>query len=543
MFCPNCGERMDDDSVFCGNCGNSLENNEKQHNRYIEQSVQYKNTTVPKNEQQSTGMHHQPVQSEQFVNQKQEQAFNDNLSNQKHGKKKKKGKMIAIIILIIILGSIGGVAYWFLTSPVFEMKKLLEKEKYQDLVDLYNDDIEGEVIQEDVANILLNKLILEKIDEYYLEEDDSSYEEIFDMLTIFIELDNKELSTVASNSLADVIATYESKLIVAEAEKEYESGDYLRAIEKYEQISEESNDYEFVTEKIQEAKDTYKISILEATITATTEEEYTTAISLLTTALSVLTDDVDLLERKSELELGYAELAKSNALQQASELIKNNDYESALDLLNEKCSLLPDDTDLNNLLSSTKDSYITYTTNEVNGLVEESKYDEAITMIENAISIVPNDSLNTLKEDILDMKPVELSSLTIAEQEKVTQVTDMVVTKDTVGNTYAPGNLFLFEGNNPYSSYESYFKVYLGKEYSKLVFELAVDEAGYSKAVEFNIFGDETKLIYNKDNITRTYAPEIVEVNVSDVEWLYISRPKGTSGCITLILSNPVLYK
>ncbi len=531
MFCPNCGEKISDDSKFCGECGAIIESVSSQASQ---QEIIHKQEDVQTNKNFS---------KKSECNVSGEKGIKP--SKAKNKKKLSKVKLILLLIFIIILAILAGSGFWYFNSSAFELTKELRKGEYENVVDIYNDECVENAVEKAIVDQLLERDINSGVNSY--NESELSYEEIYEILTIYTEIEDAELLELAQNALEQIITNYENAMLELEADEAYETGDYLAAIEKYEQIDTDIEGYDEIASKVVEAKEAYKVTILEQTESATEENDYVNYISLVTTALSVMPEDEELLARKSELESGYTELVKEDTLEQVGEFVKELDYEAALELLENRLASLGEDEDLVNLLVSTQEAYVAYITDEVSVLVDDNKFDEAIALLEKSVDVLPGEtSFENLLTEVSDMKPVELSILSVGESDYVEVITDNVVTKDVTGNTYNPGNLFFFEKNSKIPVGEgwqpSYIKVYLGGGYSELIFTLAVSEDGDEGEATFTIFGTDDEIIFYQSEITRLTIPKEYSVDVTDVEWIYISRDT-ISGTVQLLMADPLLYK
>lgn len=512
MFCPNCGAQIAEDSKFCGECG-----------------------TVVSGDDLNVGK--KPVFKEQAQVHQFAQENNKKVKKVKIKKEKRKVskvKIVLILLLVIILGTIGGAGYWYFTSSVLDITKSLKSEDYEEVVDIYNDECVENVLEKLVADYMLNECVSECVSAFNSGE--MEYETAYEILSVFSEIENDELASQAKESLEIIVENYENSLLVAEAEDELELGDYLSAIETYEQISTDAEGYEDIETKILEAKEAYKISILEQTKLAEAEADYVAYISLVTTALSMMPEDEELLARKSELESSYTELVKEDTLERVGEMVKNLEYESALKLLNEKLSSLGEDTDLVNLLTSTKEMYIEYIVSEVDELIEEKKFDEAISLLEESLDVVPDEtSFAELQAEITDMKPIKLSTLTITEQSGISIIESGSTLTDTIGNVYYGPNLYKISDNG-------HFTLYLGGAYDTLTFDIAVRDSSSSNTVDFSIVDEDGTLLYNKDTMGLTTIVDSVEVDISGAEWLTV-QVSSCSYTTDIIFADPLLYK
>ena len=108
--------------------------------------------------------------------------------------------------------------------------------------------------------------------------------------------------------------------------------------------------------------------------------------------------------------------------------------------------------------------------------------------------------------------------------------------KDTLGNTYAVGNLFTLSSTSGWSSEIGSAEYNLGYKYDHLTGTISVKEDSDEATGVLKIIGDD-KTLYSL-NLQRALTPTSFDVDVSSVNWLKITIEDPQNGNIIAILSD-----
>lgn len=515
MFCKNCGAEITGTNKFCPKCGTLA--------------------AVPAPE---------PVAaSDVFSAPAAEKAAQAVRQEPPPPKKKKKGKKkwvaLLILILVVLLAGGTGAVYW--TAPANQVVRALNSGEYASAVEIYNEDVAGNFLWRGLAARMLSGFAEDTLSAY--NSGDLTYEETAARLNALSSFNDEELSRLALSSLTELAALENSQMAYEEAEALYAAGEYVDALELYTEVAESSPVYEDAQDKLNLCKTLYIADVLEKTADPESQSDYRQMLQMIDLAVSVFPDDTELLQRQNELTQGYQALVKSEAMTSASDAVADGNYETAFSVLQSALKTLPDDSDLKNLLSSAQSSYEDSIVSQVDALVSSGDYDSALSLLTAAKNVLPS---STVISDLYDTtktnQPVALSSLKITESGgNYALVTDQVVTTDTIGNIYSPGNLYQFWGGSG-----GYVKYYLGGEYTTLQFTLAVSDGdeGRLNPTELTVYGNNDEILYTSGELTRTTTPQTVSVNIAGQNWLYI-RSSGSSYYhdVSLLVADPMLYK
>lgn len=200
--------------------------------------------------------------------------------------------------------------------------------------------------------------------------------------------------------------------------------------------------------------------------------------------------------------------------------------------------------DIENLYEEYALEYNIDVMNNVENLIRDHKIDEAKTLLERALTLVPDKSIICAKiEEIEAIKPTKLSDLPVSSSRHFSNE-DEYSHKDTIGNNYSPNNLFSL---SYYQSY-GYVKCPLNSKYSYLKGEIAIDSGSKDSSgrIEILIADDDGNytLIYESPNLNRSKLPyEIENIPLENKQWLEIRyHDDNFFGGLTVLLSNFILY-
>lgn len=329
-----------------------------------------------------------------------------------------------------------------------------------------------------------------------------------------------------------------SETAFSNGEQYFNEGKYDSAIKSYEQVAEGSPNYETAQERIRQANEKYKNKILDDITEYTQKSEYKNAISVLEEAIEKMPDDPDL---KSKLE----EITKARCdyiLEETNQMVLNDDYIGAIDFITKKEQCADIYPEVAEKLEEYISAYVKKEIEFADGMVEDGDYDGAIEELGKALTTLPsNEEITKKKKDIEDSKPVPLSDLKITNSEHFEQITvDDGAAEDSIGNVYAPGNLYKSWERNGNGLAE----IYIGKEYTRLRGICATSDECDDGTGRLEIYADDKMIFSQKFN--RKSTPFNIDLDITNCEWLkiqvtYVSDTGGTP--VTILLSDFNFYK
>ena len=324
------------------------------------------------------------------------------------------------------------------------------------------------------------------------------------------------------------------KLYFVEGKAFFNAGNYKSALEKFQLIPESDGNYQEALTMITSANENLLKQLFDAAQEYANQSQFDSAISVLQESLYSGLDDnaiqqkieeytqarneQQLLQTLEEAKTLANRLANDNRYDEAFSTLNNfinNHYYSASDYVMEQAHTAL--TEIQNRYADTIEASVTT-------LRAEGKYLKALNLLNDCL--IPDfDRINALREQILAEKPTYLCEMEdfLVNSNSLEYVWSDTV-KDSIGNTYEGGNVYQF-----YSQwYGSYCDYYLGKKYTRLTGIVAV--ADYSSNYKGKLViedGDGNELLTIK--LSRTMTPVVIDLDISDVEFLHIEIKKNGS--------------
>ena len=438
----------------------------------------------------------------------------------KERKKMSKGKKaLAIIlsILIVLVVAAGGLGIAYLMSDEQKIVRALDKEKYDEALAIYNSSFDG-----DASGLL----------EWSIESRLEKIKEDFASGSVEYEVANMEISTIEKMGIGGITTAvkstkdYVSKLNTSRtayntAETMYSKGDYAGAIANYKKVVEDDANYETAKSKLATTIEKYREEVLANATAFVKEGSYTKAITELEIALENVPNDSKITEQLNVYKSDYAAQMKDEALTAASKAAESKDYAGAIKAIQVALESNSEDTELLTALKEYSDSYVDNIVKNVDVLTSKKNYTEAISVLNDAIEILPEntvlkDKLNTVEAN----RPVSLSTLTPINGGWVwnegTPTDPFEITHTNVSNF-----TILSGGRDSYvTEYYSEYRLY-GKYTNisgSLVSHIDIPESGNSQV---KIYADDA-LVYTSPTINRKTDVTDFSVNISGADYVKI---------------------
>lgn len=527
MRCTNCGEEVKDGMKYCPKCGHEV--------KMGTGSVDHGSGTIFGGSTSSSDESGSQVSIKPGDEKK-------NKKDKKEKKTTKKGKKIkrilcAIVVVVLIIG-ISGVVF-YIKSPARQIVSQVKKGEYTTVQQVYNSGVKDKFIQEIMLQKLVKKDCGNIVEEFKTNK--ISYDEANAKIEAYESLGDKKVAEYLSKEskvLDDLNTSMES---YAKAEKLYESGKYAEALEKYALVVKEDDHYKDAQEKLSKCVESYREEILNKTENPSSQTDYESAIDTLNIALKIVPDDEKLTARLDELETGYADFLKSEALTNGTQYIQDGKFEELFELLSKACEKNSGDTELENLKKTAEDEFVKKVQTTVDEYVGNDDYDDAIKYLQSANKILADNTIITeLLQKTQDNVPVELSSLKISESDLYEEGANLTVNEDSIGNVYSSGNLFKLM---PSYSRAGYVTFYIKGDYSRLTGTIAVADDSSKNPGKVSIYDEKDKLLYTSGDMTRTTAPIKVDIDIKGVQWLKISAQSEHTSEFRCFIADFMLYK
>lgn len=228
-----------------------------------------------------------------------------------------------------------------------------------------------------------------------------------------------------------------------------------------------------------------------------------------------------------------------SVMAEAEEYVNSDDVASALTLITDSIEEydIENTDELDKYYDTISADYIQMIMEKVDILRTEENYILALNMLSNAQEVVDAEEFATAVEEINAIKPTYLYDLKYSTSSRFEVVDSGDPLMDTIGNTYAVGNLFEISGDGgSWSSEEGSVEYNLGYNYGILTGVISVDDISDDATGTLKIEGDGV-VLYSQA-LSRTTTPTPISIDVSNVNWLKISITEPSGGVIYAILSD-----
>ena len=553
MYCPKCGNVLQQGEKFCNKCGTAGIAREQ----------------VP------------PVRAEV-------KAKSEPVKKEKKKMPKKKKILIWVISSVSALIVAAAVLFvlWYL-SPEQEMLRALQDGNYESAVKIYNRELDGDASDE-LITTLTEKIQAVKTD---FDASKIDYEAAMESLDEIAEFGLEEVEKLLGEVTEHISTLNDSRITFAEAEELLAAGKYKDAMAKYALVWDTDPNYQTALAQISVAQEGYRNEVIASAKASAKDGNYSAALNQLKAALIVLPEDSAILteitttedsyrtkvleEAKTYADNGlYAEAIvelnkgleiltndekltaqletykeaklsqeKSELLGKANKYVEDGDYPSAIKLL----AGHEDDAEINSLYIKYCEEYEKAALAEADKLIGEKKFDEAVALLNKALTVLPNNESFTSKLQKAEAaKPVSLTSVTLVNGG---WKWDAGSPKDPFGNDYSGScNYVIFErnynakfiSNNPYH-YGSYVEYRLYGKYNHISGTLApYTSIGEGEYAYIKIYADDI-LVYTSPEVRRKTDAFKFNVAISGAEYIKIEVIlSGDSGA--LIMSNVELW-
>ena len=484
-YCSKCGAMLSDNTKFCSKCGNSIVNTENIQNTHHYVQTQQAYSYSPVAVQQNT------IPQEPTAPKKKEK------------KKMSVGKKILIIFIVIltlIIALVGTFVALYFTGPAYSAYKSMDNQKYSEALTIYKYDISEDFLQNTFLKIALGGYEQTIVDKYNNGELD--YNSVIEGLNA---LNTMNICDTAK-SIEAVNNTENTNKALESGEEYYSSGNYADAIKEYSTITSDNENYESAQAKLNEIYPKYISFVDENVNSYISSKKYQEALNLLNTAETLIPDSVDtssLTKLKEDCLLNYT----SDVTNSVTNLLNLGEYTEALTSINNAIEVY-DNEEFKKLKTTVEMKYVESVTTEVNSHLENEDYITAARVVNNSLTVLPdNTQLQELKKKVESETPTYL--LNECKAYAVDEYEEFIngETFNMGGDSYTNG--FTLE-------YDGYANFNLDSKYKKINLLIGhVDEAGTSnctiKIYCDNILKYEEK--YNSDALPKKISLDITGVN------------------------------
>ena len=446
------------------------------------------------------------------------------------GKKSKLPLAIAAIAVVIVLAIAGVFAVPALInsdekddSPNNGTGNTINSGEIEDGKDEQDNQDETDQEQEQINSIISDAEALIAKSDYQ-----GALDTIQDGLTSYPESEDLQAKADEYTSAIDK----QIDTIVTEAEKFAANEYYEDAIEIIKTGLTTYPDSEKLESKIQEYETAYETNALTQVNQLLTENRYDEALVILDRAEQVLRDETIITKKKEETE-------RAKFFYPLDQYEAEKDYSGAIQYMNGNASKYGDDAEFIKKLSFYQDKYREETLSLAAVTFESAGYYEAIDILNESLTILPNDSaiLDKIGE-YEEYEPIRLFSLSYFDAATTGFIYGPSLEKDNIGETHNDC-FYLHESYWDYSSIWATYRI--NGEYKKIrgTYFLTFDNRTSNKERVLNIYGDDI-LLYTA-TMSNGIEPIDFDVDISGVNYLKISINPGNSKVVRL--SEVYLYK
>lgn len=496
MMCKNCGCALKPEERFCPKCGTK---NAPDYGANDETMPLY-NAYSSQNAPFSPSMPIAPVQKHKPMT------------------KAKKVRIIIISVLcaVLLAGAAFGIIY--LSGSEHKVIKAFDKGNYSQAVEIYNSELNGKSTP--ILKSSLKKR-MEKIKDG-VKDGSHDYFDAMNELSVIAQLGDKEISDLSDEAKERINKIKISDDSYANGTASYEKSDWYSAIGSLKNVDESNENYADAREKYNSAVEYYKEEVLNKAKGYADKGNYEKAVSAINTAFEVIEYDADLDSALTGYKAKLFEATKKATLEKAAEKASSGDYAGAIEAIYSAVAAVGSDLEYQDFLDMYTQEYVEKTIEEADSLVADRNYSGAISAINDALKLLPdNEELKAKKEKLEAEKPVSLSTLTPINGEF--NWNDGLPT-DPFGTTYTDFcNYAIFEGEYGWKSSKVTTAEYrLYGKYKYLSGALSphadIDEDGYGQV---KIYADD-RLVYTSPAIDRKTDLVTFSADISGADYVKV---------------------
>lgn len=335
------------------------------------------------------------------------------------------------------------------------------------------------------------------------------------------------------------------KLTLAEAETLAESGDYVAAMDLIKNAQDTYGDNADYHDAYASYNDAYIAAIINEADALAKNGDYPGAIQTIEETISAIGENSELTAKITEYKSMKENADIEDVLDSAKSYADDNDYKSALTVLNNALESYPDNASLRTQHVSYQESYAKSAIAEADEYININDYDTAINILLEAMELLPNNSEISEKiQKTKDKRPIELRQLKSQNGSYFWWTNDAA--EDVFGNVYSGNNVVRISDiwSNGGGAYLGSCEFYTGGNYDTFICIVVPEtDSRSNSAVTFDVYADGN-LKYSTV-VTQKTEPTIAKVDIKGASWIQIESNSidGTRDAIQLIINNASLIK
>ena len=408
---------------------------------------------------------------------------------------KKKGSkakiLVPICIVLVAALAIGG---YFgikkLTDPVAAFKTQFDAQNYTQAQDIVNNKIGSNSSELDATSKYLQNKAQSVVNDFAGKTLD--YDTALAQLKAISNM--KVVPTDAMSKFTDKLNGLQtSRSSYEAAQTDLSAKNYEKAIGELQKVINTDDNYSNAQQQLVTATKGYKDNILSQVSGYTDPQDYSKAVDLLTTALTVVPSDADLTSKLNDFNQKVAVAQQADIVNQIKavqgQVAKDKDYTGALASLNTLLAQYPGNSDIQKAITTMQTDHANYIVAQASSLSAANKFDDAMKALNDGLALYPDNS--TIKNAISDTQTKQKSYIlaqadNLAKSGKYQDAIDMLKSSKYSNSA---------EIKDKITEYTSDLPVYL-------------DTIDYLSFTSFygNIYNwSDTSNGTNKDNIGNTY--------------------------------------
>jgi len=432
--------------------------------------------------------------------------------------KKKKGLVIASIVSVLVIAAGIAVYIFFsnLNDPVNQFQTAVQENDFIKAAQLYRDELkfgDGDKLAE-AESFIVNRA--EEVTAKYINSE-IEYEDALNQLQ-----EMGKLGIVNASELQPMIAEVNemrtSRAAYDKSQEDIATGDYKSAINDLHKVIQADFNYLNAQTQLADVIRGYKSEVIGALSEYEPDKRYDDAISSLRAALLVVPDDADFLAKIADYEKKIEDeirLEVAKIIQDANSSVAGNaDYKSTLVDLRTAAKQYPNSEDIKNAIADVESKYINYVFAEVDVLVGEGKYNDAVNMLNDLKADVSNRGLVLDKiAEVNNLRPIDLSQVVVIDYKRYEYNSGLYT--DSFGNNY-DGNHFMDASNEAYAVFN------LDEKFTNFSGTIVANQnTGSDASLNISIYVDD-KLAYTKTELNKRTGAVDFSIDVRGVTKLEI---------------------
>lgn len=300
----------------------------------------------------------------------------------------KRKKMIVVAGVLIITILVLSICI-YRKDPVSNIQKYLTAGKWEQAVNCYNKYKDHKQSQE------MQDLIYVFLDEelYKWNEEEITYDDVKSIFSSFESIENEELSEKASDNLRYITIENDGNTLLEEAETAFADKKFFESMKAVNSINPAFSQYGVASNLYTESRN---LLLYEVTGAISTADDYKEAIQTLDEYSKEINDSV-LIDRKKELETQLSEYEKVfKIVFDATDLYEKGEYKESFTQLQDGLEAYPENEKIQYALASYQSAYMLNAAQDAMDFIENENFEEAIDYLEDAIYIYDNEVFQTL---------------------------------------------------------------------------------------------------------------------------------------------------